>query len=166
MTLSTVDSGNRPDARVLILKNLDENGWHFSTGRNSPKGQQVKDNPSAALTFYWQKLGRQVRIRGTAIDMGIECRNEDFLAKPIGSRIQALLGKQSSTLTADSTDDPETARMAAFLAKNPGHVDPSWAIYAVSPEEVEFWQAHPQRQHVRLRYRMTENRWTKERLGA
>ncbi|MEP7453950.1 pyridoxal 5'-phosphate synthase [Phyllobacterium sp. SB3] len=166
MILSTVDANNEPDARVLILKNLDDNGWHFSTGRNSPKGQQIENSPSVALTFYWQKLGRQVRIRGTGTDMGFEQRNDDFLDKPIGSRIQALLGKQSKIVASHKPDELATARMAAFLAQHPAHVDPNWTVYAVKPREVEFWQAHQQRQHVRLRYRLGESCWIKELLGA
>lgn len=65
MTLSTVDEEGRPDARVQILRNLDEQGWHFATTMSGPKDRQIAANPSVALTFYWPQLGRQVRIRGS-----------------------------------------------------------------------------------------------------
>src|SRR5688500_14564006 len=61
MTLATVDSDGRPDARILILKDLDERGWHFATSRQSPKGQHIAAALDVALTFYWPLLGRQVR---------------------------------------------------------------------------------------------------------
>ncbi|KAJ5387445.1 hypothetical protein N7509_009986 [Penicillium cosmopolitanum] len=64
MTLSTIDSSGYPDARVLILKNLDSRGWHFAIKADSPKGQQLANNPRAALTFYWPAMARQIRVRG------------------------------------------------------------------------------------------------------
>src|SRR5271154_1704701 len=64
MTLSTCDSDGRPDARVLILKDVDADGWWFATASHSATGQQLASQPSAALTFYWPALARQVRIRG------------------------------------------------------------------------------------------------------
>ncbi|MDB5487643.1 MAG: pdxH, partial [Reyranella sp.] len=75
MTLSTVDEDGHPDARILILKNLDEAGWHFATTRTSPKGRQIEASPRAALTFYWQPLGRQVRISGAVVDLGTAAGN-------------------------------------------------------------------------------------------
>ncbi|MCR8630613.1 pyridoxine/pyridoxamine 5'-phosphate oxidase [Paenibacillus radicis (ex Xue et al. 2023)] len=78
MTLSTVDADGYPDARVLILKDVVGDAFYFATGSESRKGQQLKGNPHVALTFYWPQLGRQVRIRGTAIDMGKEMGRQIF----------------------------------------------------------------------------------------
>lgn len=164
MTLSTVDSEGRPDARVLILKNVDEHGWHFAISRASPKGQQIASNSQVALTFYWQKLGRQVRIRGVAIEMSDEVRSVDFLARPLGSRAGALLGRQSDVLDSGDSIEEGLAIQLQRLADEPRLVSEKWVVYAVRPAEIEFWQGDVQRKHVRLRYRRRADRWCAERL--
>lgn len=75
MTLSTVDEAGAPDARVLILKDVKINRWYFATSGTSRKGEQLKLNSNVALTFYWSKIGRQVRIRGIASEMATEERD-------------------------------------------------------------------------------------------
>ena len=79
MTLSTVDQDHMPDARVLILKDIDQDGWHFASGNTSGKGLQLAKTPKAALTFYWKELGRSVRVRGSVKDLGPERGKLDFL---------------------------------------------------------------------------------------
>jgi pyridoxamine 5'-phosphate oxidase len=164
MTLSTVDEAGCPDARVLILKTMDHDGWHFATGRLSRKGRQLDSTPIAALTFYWRPLGRQVRLRGAAQDMGPAARDADFRAKPAGSRAAALLARQSDVLSGNDEFDRALERQRARLAEDPGLVAPDWAVYALDPTEVEFWQADEQRRHIRLRYRRHEAAWIHERL--
>ncbi|MDQ0613428.1 pyridoxamine 5'-phosphate oxidase [Microbacterium sp. W4I4] len=68
MTLSTVDADGVPDARVLVLKDVDERGWAFASTRSSVKGGQLGDEPHAALTFWWQPVVRSVRIRGRVVE--------------------------------------------------------------------------------------------------
>ena len=164
MTLSTVDEHGTPDARVLILKNIDADGWHFAISTASPKGRQIAAHPKAALTFYWQKLGRQVRIRGTAINLGPAAGTADFLARPEGSRAAALMERQSDVL--DSPSDLESALADSWkkLQERPDKVAPSWAAYALHAEQVEFWQADTNRRHTRLRYTRTHDGWSKDCL--
>ena len=164
MTLSTVDGEGRPDARVLILKNLDEHGWHFAIGRSSPKGQQIARNPSVALSFYWQTLGRQVRIRGTANDMGTEVSRADFLARSVTARATALASKQSRVLADVQAMEVEHDAKRQFLEVHPQFALSDWTVYAVQADEVEFWQGDVQRRHVRLRYRRDPAGWMRERL--
>ena len=164
MTLSTVDEDGHPDARVLILKNVDEHGWHFAITRSSPKGRHVRQMPNVALTFYWPALGRQVRLRGVAHDMGAEVQAADFLARPHGSRAGALMGRQSDVLESEQALEDALAVQLERLEADPGLVAPQWAVYAVRPDSVEFWQGHEQRRHVRLRYVRGGTGWTTERL--
>ena len=164
MTLSTVDADGHPDARVLILKNVDEHGWHFAITRSSPKGRQVGHMPHVALTFYWPALGRQVRIRGVAHDMGAGIQAADFLARPLGSRAGGLLGRQSDVLESEQALEDALALQLRRLEAEPGLVAPQWAVYAVLPDVVEFWQGNEQRRHVRLRYVRDGEGWTTERL--
>jgi pyridoxamine 5'-phosphate oxidase len=164
MTLSTVDADGHPDARVLILKNVDGHGWHFAITRTSPKGRQISHTANVALTFYWPALGRQVRIRGAAQDMGPEARAADFLARPHGSRAGALLGRQSDVLASDQELEDGLAEQLERLKEDPQLVSPRWAVYAVLPDTIEFWQGHEERRHVRLRYQRNGSAWTTERL--
>lgn len=164
MTLSTVDAHGHPDARVLILKNVDAHGWHFAITRTSPKGRQLAAHPHASLTFYWPLLGRQVRIRGPVRDMGPDAQAADFLARPLGSRVGGLVARQSDVLDAEhELDDALTAQLARLEAQ-PDLVAPHWAVYAVEPHAVEFWQGSEERRHSRLRYVRTVDGWRIERL--
>jgi pyridoxamine 5'-phosphate oxidase len=164
MTLSTVDADGRPDARVLILKDVDADGWQFATATTSAKGAQLAASPHAALSFHWREQGRQVRVRGavTAADPGVSAA--DFLAKPDGSRIAGLVGRQSAVLEDPRKLALETEAASQRLAGDPFAVAEDHAVYVLTPAAVEFWQGDRQRQHIRLRYRRSANGWITERL--
>ncbi len=101
MTLSSVGPDGHPDARMLILKDLDED-WHFASDALSPKGRQIASAPHVALTFYWARLGRQVRVRGAARAMPAAASTADFRGRSGSARAVALLGRQSQPLAAPS----------------------------------------------------------------
>ncbi|KAM0351831.1 hypothetical protein ACHAPU_002344 [Fusarium lateritium] len=152
MTLSTVDEEGCPDARVLILKNVDARGWHFAIKGNSPKGTQLAGNPNAALTFYWPDQGRQIRIRGKAIALPQEECQRDFADRPLSSKVAALGSKQSQVL---GDADQVQKNMESTQREFGGNVDMvllDWEVYAVRPTSVEFWQGSKDRLHQRLRY--------------
>jgi len=164
MTLSTVDAAGKPDARILILKNVDQHGWHFAITRKSPKGRQIGQHSDVSLTFYWPVLGRQVRIRGEAKDMGPDVSAADFLARPVGSRAVGLLGRQSEPLESERDLDEGLARQSALIEQAPGMTTANWVVYAVDPDVVEFWQGNEERRHVRLMYRRATDGWRTDRL--
>ena len=164
MTLSTVDADGAPDARVLILKDLDTAGWHFATSAISAKGRQLAADPRVALTFHWREQGRQVRVRGTARAADPAVSRRDFLARPEGSRIATLAGRQSAVLADRAELDRELAAVRARLAADPGLVAEGHTVYSVHPASVEFWQADRERRHVRLRYRRDADGWSRELL--
>ncbi|CAG9975558.1 unnamed protein product [Clonostachys byssicola] len=166
MTLSTVDSLGFPDARVLILKNVDERGWHFAVKSTSPKGQHIAGNPRVALTFYWPEICRQVRIRGSALRLPDEECRQDFAQRPLGSRISAMASNQSQVLL-DAGDLLKSRSIAEeIFSQNPDTILSDWAVYAVTPIEVEFWQGQADRQHKRLKYvlRPDDQSWGKAEL--
>lgn len=164
MTLSTITADGTPDARVLILKDIDAAGWHFAVSTVSSKGRDLAANPHAALTFYWRELGRQVRISGPATIDPAHVAAADFRARAEAARVLALTRRQS-TPVADPTDiDDAVTAAAAELAADPARVPAEWRSYAVAPERVEFWQADPLRRHRRLEYRRTPTGWTKTTL--
>ena len=166
MTLSTCDGSGMPDARVLLLKDVDEEGWYFATGRESAKGRQIADFPHAALTFYWQPIGRQVRVRGRVVEADQARCEEDFRDRSFASRQVALTGMQSRVLQ-DRNELPERlARNGQRLGLSPDLVAPGWSVYRVEASEVEFWQARSDRAHIRLLYnRNAESAtWTRSEL--
>jgi pyridoxamine 5'-phosphate oxidase len=164
MSLSTVDEGGRPDARMLILKDVDSAGWHFAVSAVSRKGSDIAANPVAALTFYWPQLVRQVRVRGTVVADPAAVTADDFLARSPGARAHVLLGRQSQPL-ADAADvDGALSVARAALDADPGIVPDEWVSYAVAPERVEFWQGDPERRHQRLLYTSQPGGWTRALL--
>jgi pyridoxamine 5'-phosphate oxidase len=164
VTLSTVDADGRPDARVVLLKDVDADGWHFASTKHSEKGRQIAANPQAALTFYWQPLGRQVRIRGTVRDLGPDASRADFLARGAGARAVALMARQSEALARTDEVGEEFNRQQARLAVDPDLVAPGWTAFVVSAQEVEFWQGHEERRHWRLRYSRNGAVWSRTLL--
>jgi pyridoxamine 5'-phosphate oxidase len=81
-SLATADGNARPSSRMLILKNIDDDGWHVATSRTSRKGRELSINPSAALTFYWAQQGRQVRVAGPVLELSAEASAADWQARP------------------------------------------------------------------------------------
>jgi pyridoxamine 5'-phosphate oxidase len=162
MTLSTVDAAGRPTSRVLILKGLDDGRWHFASSSASRKGKEIATNPWAAANFYWPQLGRQVRLRGRILDAGPDASARDFLARPPGSRAETLAGNQSAPLNDPADLEQALAEAHARIHADPELVPEHWTLYHLLPDEVEFWQAHPERRHTRLRYRLDNGRWTRQ----
>ncbi|MEV3874940.1 pyridoxal 5'-phosphate synthase [Streptomyces sp. NPDC049906] len=164
MTVSTVDAQGDPAARVLILKDVDQNGWRFASDAHGEKGRHLAEHPYAALTFYWSALARQVRVRGPVVREDPERAAADFLARSPGARAETLLGRQSRPLADLAERDRAVARALALLAREPERVAPGWTLHAVRPETVEFWQGDATRRHTRLRYVRTPEGWRTELL--
>ncbi|MFJ5262641.1 pyridoxal 5'-phosphate synthase [Streptomyces sp. NPDC088387] len=166
MTLSTIGDDGGPDARVLILKNVDADGWQFAVHAHSPKGRQLADRPQAALTFYWPLLGRQVRVRGAVEPASAEQSAADLLARAASARAEALLGRQSEHLASAGERDQAFRAALARIDSEPDLVIPEWTLYTLVPGEIEFWQADKGRVHDRLRYERDDRGtpWERHRL--
>ena len=167
VTLSTVAPGGQPDARVLILKNVgDDGGYEIATSNRSAKGQQLAANPACAVSVYWSPLARAVRIRGTAERASEQASAADFLARSPEARAIALAAQRASV----TTDNDERRQLVAAalerVTDDPNLVDPAWTIWRVHPASVEFWQGDPDRDHIRLRYDLADGAWTRSRLWA
>jgi pyridoxamine 5'-phosphate oxidase len=164
MTLSTTDLTGGPDARTLILKDLDEHGWWFATSAESIKGSQLASHPVAALTFYWPQVGRQVRVRGPVVTGSAERSAADFRSRGTGARAVALASRESPPLASRSACARAVADAERQLAADPDLAAPSWQVYAVVARTVEFWQADKDRQHIRVQYRQGEHGWDRTLL--
>ncbi|MEW1718292.1 pyridoxal 5'-phosphate synthase [Streptomyces sp. NPDC093109] len=154
VTLSTVDADGAPDARIVILRDVDLacGSWVFASDSDSPKGVQLAANPAAALSLYWPLLGRQVRIRGTVRAWAPDDCAEEFRARPPLSKIASLVGRQSEPLGDPAEYGRAAARAAELLRTDAGTVPAAHTVYALRAREVEFWQADRERCHVRLRF--------------
>lgn len=165
MMLATVDRQGFPHCRVLLLKALDERGFTFFTNYESAKGEQLKDCPRAAMTFFWPTLERQVRIEGQIERVTAAESDAYFQVRPLGSRLGAWASPQSQVLR----DRAELEALLAsaelrFLDKSP-HCPEHWGGYRLLPERIEFWQGRPSRLHDRLNYRLAAGAWIRERLA-
>ncbi|KLU53459.1 oxidase [Paenibacillus sp. VT-400] len=164
MTISTMDQDGYPDARVLILKNVIDETFYFASSSESRKGQQLKENPHVALTFYWPSLGRQIRIRGIAEDQGDEAGADDFRKRSAGARAVAMTGHQSEVLDSEEVLDSSIEAQKEKIRRDPSVVTPHWRLYAVNAQEVEFWQGDSERKHVRVQYVKQDGQWKTFRL--
>ncbi|WP_235852801.1 pyridoxine/pyridoxamine 5'-phosphate oxidase [Mycobacterium interjectum] len=159
MTLSTSDETGAPDARVLILKDLDEHGWWFATNSESVKGVQLAAQPRAALTFYRPTVARQIRVRGLVVAGSAQLSAADFRSRSTGARAVALASKESQPLISQATCAEAVANAERQLVVDPDRVASSWQVYALVAHIVEFWQADKDRMHTRVQYRYRDH-WT------
>jgi pyridoxamine 5'-phosphate oxidase len=159
MTLSTTGEDGAPSARVLILKDVSPDGWHFAADAGGRKGRELAARPAAALTFYWSPLARQIRIRGRVEPGGPAEGAADFLARSPAARAEALLGRQSTPLAAPALRDAAVREAAARVAADPSLVAPGWTSYTLHADTVEFWQGDRDRRHTRVVYTHTGEGW-------
>ena len=164
MNVATVDAMGKPNSRMVLLKEVNEQGFVFFSNYLSRKGQALDVHPYAALTFFWPELERQVRIEGCVEKLSAQASDEYFASRPYTSRLGAWASEQSSVI---ADKNVLIKRAAAVGLKHPLHVPrpPHWGGYVVIPDRVEFWQGRPSRLHDRIQYRLQHHEWLKERLA-
>lgn len=167
LTLATADRTGRPFARVVLLKDCDANGFMFYTNYRSDKGQQLAENPHAALVFLWLELERQVRVEGIVSKVSSAESEAYFRTRPRESRLGALASRQSQIVADRQTLDDRYQQLAAQYPDDDDNIPMpnQWGGYRVKPEMLEFWQGRHGRMHDRLRYRwQKDSGWWLERL--
>lgn len=164
MALGTVSAAGQPAVRIVLFKGLHQGGFTFYTNYESRKGEELAARPEAALTFWWDKLERQVRIEGRVERVPRELSDRYFHSRPRGSQIGAYTSRQSQVLAQRAELD---ARLAATGERFTGQDIPLpdyWGGYRVVPRTIEFWQGRANRVHDRLRYVSDSGGWRIERL--
>lgn len=164
MNVASVGENGKPQARMVLLKEVNEQGFVFFSNYASRKGQAIAANPFVALTFFWAELERQVRVEGNIFRLPENQSDEYFASRPYQSRLGAWASEQSSVISDKTT---LVTRAALFAAKYPLNVPrpPHWGGYVVVPERVEFWQGRPSRLHDRIEYLQENGVWIKHRLA-
>lgn len=164
MTLATVGADGKPGARIVLIKQFDQRGFSFFTNYDSEKGRQLRDNPHAALLFFWSELERQVRIEGR-VEQTTEQENDDYFnIRPLQSRLAAIASSQSEPIASRAALDAQFAAAAAASGEQP--LRPAhWGGYRLVPQRIEFWQGRPSRFHDRIVFtRQDDGSWRTERL--
>jgi pyridoxamine 5'-phosphate oxidase len=163
MALATAGSDGRPTNRMVLLKGVDGGGFVFFTNYESAKGEDLARNPRAALVFFWYRLHRQVRVEGSVTRTSHEESEAYFRTRPYGARVSAAASAQSRPVKRADLE----AEVRRLRAEHPEAVPlPAWwGGYRLRPDAIEFWQGREDRLHDRVRYRLIEGRWQKERLA-
>jgi pyridoxamine 5'-phosphate oxidase len=164
MTVATVASNMRPSTRVVLIKGYDERGIVWYTNYDSRKGKELAGNPYAALQFHWVELERVVRIEGRMEKISDAESDAYFHSRPLDSRIGAWASPQSQVIDDRGVLVTNAAKYAAQFMLNPPR-PPHWGGYRLVPDEWQFWQGRKSRLHDRLRYRLNEGNWLRERLA-
>jgi pyridoxamine-phosphate oxidase len=165
MTVCTASKNGKPSARILLLRNFNENGFVFYTNYNSRKGEEIEQNPQAALLFFWPELERQVRIEGTLEKQSAAESDVYFNTRPRGSKLGAWSSPQSKTVNSRKIlDDAYNTYSEKFPTENVPRPD-FWGGYVLKPQSIEFWQGRPSRMHDRILYTLEQNNWKIERLA-
>jgi pyridoxamine 5'-phosphate oxidase len=165
MTLATIDTAGFPAARIVLLKDFDSSGFVLFTNYNSHKGQELSQNPRAALVFLWAELERQVRIQGTVEKITPEESDSYFYSRPHGSRLGAWASNQSEVIADRDVLDRQLEALKAEYEGKEVPRPPHWGGFRVKPQMIEFWQGRTSRLHDRLRYRMGDGGWGIDRLS-
>ncbi len=163
--LATLGPDRTPEARMVLMKDFGRRGFVFFTNLGSGKARAIDAHPRAGMTFHWQPLGRQVRVRGSVRPVSADEADRYFATRPRESRIGAWASLQSRELA--SRDELEArvrdarARFSGRDVPRPDH----WSGFRIAPDAIEFWQEGASRLHDRFLYLPSgEGGWVRRRL--
>ena len=166
MNLATATPEGRPSSRMVLLKQVDDDGFVFFTNYHSAKAQQLESNPYAALVFYWSQLDRQVRVEGKVQRTSAAESAEYFRTRPRESQIGAWASPQSNVIAGRDVLEERARELEAYYRDRevecPGH----WGGYRLRADRIEFWKSRVGRLHDRILYEFgSDNAWMIKRLA-
>ena len=163
--LSTLGPDDTPEARMVLMKDFDDRGFVFYTNLESAKALSLAAHPRAGMTFYWQPLARQVRIRGPVEPVSRDEADAYFASRPRGSRIGAWASDQSRELDSRAALEDRVAALEQQYAGRDIPRPPHWSGFRIVPEAIEFWQEGASRLHDRFLYvHARAGGWERRRL--
>jgi pyridoxamine 5'-phosphate oxidase len=164
--LATTSADGAPSLRMVLVKGFDARGFVFFSNYASMKGRELASNPRAALLFYWDPLGRQVRITG-AVERTSAAESERYVrSRPRESQLSALASPQSEPIDSRSALEQRVTDLKRRFGDGELPLPTNWGGFRLGAETVEFWQQRDDRLHDRLRYRRGDDAdWVLERLA-
>lgn len=165
MTVATATADGKPSARVVLLKEVNDNGFVFFTNYMSRKGRELIVNPEVAIVFDWHNLERQVRVEGRAEKLSAEESEAYFNERPEDAKIGAWASPQSKIVKDREELEKHLEEIEEQFEDMPVHRPSHWGGYLIRPSVIEFWQGRPSRMHDRIVYYKTEDGWTMHRLA-
>jgi pyridoxamine 5'-phosphate oxidase len=164
MSLATVGSSGKPSLRIVLLKDFDARGFTWYTNYQSRKGEDLLQNPHAAITFHWVELERQIRIEGRVERVDPAESDAYFKIRPIKSQLGAIASMQSKPIDSRESLEKKFDEASTEFGDNPPR-PAHWGGYRLNPEWMEFWQGRRSRLHDRVVYtRGDDGHWTLQRL--
>jgi pyridoxamine 5'-phosphate oxidase len=164
MAVATATAAGAPSARMVLLKEWGADGFVFYTGYESRKARDLAANPRAALLFFWQPLGRQVRIEGSVERVDRERSRRYFQSRPLRSQVAAAVSRQSAPVASRAELERAFERALAEAGEGPVELPEEWGGYRVRPDGFEFWEHRDDRLHDRIRYEPAAGGWRMVRL--
>lgn len=165
MTLATATPDGKPSARMVLLKQVDEDGFVFFTNYHSAKAEQLDANPHAALVFYWTRLDRQVRVEGSVIRTSAQESRDYFKTRPRESQIGAWASAQSEVIASREVLEQRAHELEEQYCDREIDCPEYWGGYRLKPERIEFWKSRIGRLHDRILYQRVSDGWTITRLA-
>jgi pyridoxamine 5'-phosphate oxidase len=166
MTLATATPDGKPSARMVLLKQVDQDGFVFFTNYRSAKARQLDANPYASLVFYWNQLERQVRVEGSVTKVPEQESRDYFQTRPRESQIGAWASDQSEVITSRDVLERRAQELEDLYFDREIDCPEHWGGYRVVPEQIEFWKGRVGRLHDRIVYqRESASSWTISRLA-
>ena len=165
MVLSTVDKNGNPESRIVLLKELKNEGLVFYTNYESKKGQQITNNQHVAIVFFWPKHERQVRIKGKTEKVGDTESADYFKSRPIDSQLGAWASPQSQVIENREVLQKKYLYYQEYFKNREIEKPPQWGGYLIRPEYFEFWQGRSNRLHDRIEFCFSGNEWVINRLA-
>ena len=165
MTLATAGKDKKPHARIVLLKEVTNEGFVFYTNYNSDKGREMQENPNAAICFYWPELERQVRIEGSVMKIPRGESEKYFRSRPHKSQIGALASDQSQEVKNRQALEARFAQLSKKYGEAEVPMPEWWGGYVLKPDSIEFWQGRESRLHDRIKYIANGSNWQIKRLS-
>ena len=165
MTVSTVDEDQRPSSRVVLLKKFTDDGLFFYTNYKSKKGQDISKNNNVSVNFWWRELQVQIRISGTISKASRQESEEYFNLRPKGSRISAIVSKQSEEIDSFESFQKKVEEAINSLEEKDIKLPDHCGMYKIIPNQIEIWKEGEFRRHERTLFKLEGKKWLKSYLS-